>query len=145
MITQRIRELLDSNRVLLHRAGWFFAGAFVNYGVNAGLYATLHYRLGLSHYVAYLASLACAMAALFVWNYTVNFRTGRSWQGALSRYLLVQAGTFLVNYSIVAALHHFQIGVWWLNIFFAQCAPALLKFLLYHKWVFPHHQDNEDA
>lgn len=139
MILQRLKDLWTANRVLAERAAWYLAGGFVNYGINAPLYALLYYRAQLPHGVAYLISLACAMAALFVWNYKLNFRTQRTWQGALPRYLAVQGVIFILNYSIVFVLHHFDLGVWWLNILFAQFVPTGLKFLLYHKWVFPEH------
>jgi putative flippase GtrA len=140
MNLEQIKDLWTKNRVILERAGWYVAGGFVNYAINAGLYAALYYHLGLPHGVAYLISLACAMAALFIWNYKVNFRTQRTWQGALPRYLLVQAVMFLANYSIVFALHHLRLGIWWVNILFAQLFPGVFKFIVYHAWVFPHRQ-----
>ena len=89
--------------------------------------------------------MAVSTSVFFVWNYFFNFRTDSRKRDALVRYLLAVGLMWLLSSTLLGWLKHqnfnwhvdigrFQLD---LDIVATQFALSGLKFLLYHKWVFP--------
>lgn len=123
----------------IQRRGFFFAiGGLVSYALNLLPYKLLTLGFSWSHLPAYAVSLTFVTVLMFFWNYRINFPTPEAWAGCAGRYLSTTAGAWAANFLLVAGLRHF-IPVE-LAIFIVGFLIALCKFLIYHRWVFPHRQ-----
>jgi len=120
------------------RAVFFALGGLVSYGLNLVPYKLLTLGLSWAHFPAYAVSLTFVTGLMFFWNYRINFPTPEAWAGCAGRYLSTTAGAWIANFLAVAALRHLLPVE--LAIFIVGFLVALCKFLIYHRWVFPHRQ-----
>jgi putative flippase GtrA len=117
----------------------FGLGGLFSYGLNVGAFLLLRKKLGLTEEVAYAISLGCVTGATFTWGYFVNFRTNRPLHDCASRYVLVQACCFGLNYAIAQTGFNLFPERPKLVILATLVFIAALKFGAYHFWVFPAH------
>ncbi len=124
---------------------WFLAGASVNYLLIRTPFKWLQTHTDLPLLGISACSIGVGATFFFVWNYFINFRGDSRKRDALPRYLgavLVMSAlstgllTFLKQHDNHMA---FSIGRFALDldIVATQFFLSGLKFVLYHKWVFP--------
>jgi putative flippase GtrA len=122
---------------LFFRLLWFGAGGVLSYTLNVSCFLLLTRHLGLSQRVAYACSLALITGVTFGWSYLVNFRTSRSLQSCLKRYV----ATLVICYGLNYLMAHVAFAFWpdkpKLIILVVLVIIAGVKFLIYHWWVFP--------
>jgi hypothetical protein len=136
---RHVRQLLHS-RIL-----WFLAGAGLNYLLISTPFKWLETHTTLPRLAVSACSLAVAASFFFVWNYFVNFRSNARKRDALPRYvsavilMLMLSSVTLTTLKSFNAHLAFSIGrmALDLDIVATQFFLSGLKFLLYHKWVFP--------
>jgi putative flippase GtrA len=122
------------------RLGWFAVGGALSVVLNWTIYSLVHRQLAQPSWLALAVSLTCVTALFSSWNYVVNFRTGRRFQSATARYLVVVAICWLANYVFVLlAIREFgrTIATEFLVLATVQVLVSGAKFLLYHWWVYP--------
>ena len=124
---------------------WFMAGSVANYLLILLPFKWLKMHTGLPLLAISACSIGVSASFFFVWNYFINFRGDSRKRDALPRYL----GAVLLMSALSTGLltllkqhdHHmaFSVGKYALDldIVATQFFLAGLKFLLYHKWVFP--------
>jgi len=124
---------------------WFLAGATVNYLLIATPFKWLKAHTDLPTLAISACSIGTGATFFFIWNYFINFRGDTRKRDALPRYLaavLVMSAlssgllTFLKQHDahMAFAVGRFPLD---LDIVATQFFLAGLKFVLYHKWVFP--------
>ena len=130
---------------LRSRIFWFLAGAVLNYLLISTPFKWLRANTDLSVWVIAPCSLAVSATFFFSWNYFVNFRTDSRKRDALARYVTAVCLMWLLSSTLLALLKQFNAHYSFnvgaipldLDIVATQFFLAWLKFLLYHKWVFP--------
>jgi hypothetical protein len=130
---------------LRSRLLWFAAGAGLNYVLIATPFGWLRAHTVWPIWVISASSVAVGTAFFFAWNYFVNFRTEASGRTVVGRYVSAVLLLWLLSSAMLTALKHvdahlaFNIGgtALDLDVVATQCFLSGLKFLLYHKWVFP--------
>ena len=121
---------------LINRLLFFVVGGLLSFCLNLIPYKFFTGELHWTHNTAYAVSLTFVTLLMFFWNYRVNFPTARQWHECAQRYLTATAVAWTANFLLVGWLktHVPVTGA----IFVVGFVIALLKFVLYHSWVFPH-------
>jgi putative flippase GtrA len=135
----------ERRRHFRSRVFWFFAGGAISYVLIATPFRLLQTHTALPVWALSACSIGVSTTFFFVWNYTVNFRTDARKRDALPRYLIAVTVVWLLSSTTLTVLKHVdaQLGVHLgsipldLDIVGTQVLLSGLKFLLYHKWVFP--------
>lgn len=134
-----MKSLLNTHRTILQRGAVFVAGGLVSYVLNLIPYKLLRHFAGWPHDPAYAASLTWVTVLMFFWNYRVNFPTKQHWKLCASRYVTSVLIAWALNFFSVRLIKE------WLPvsvaIFIIGFVIAVLKFGLYHWWVFPHREE----
>lgn len=139
-------ELVQQRKQALRsRLFWFVAGASVNYLLIATPFKWLDKNTDLPDLAVSACSIGVGTSFFFFWNYFINFRGDARKREALPRYLtavccmwLLSSATLTIlkslNFHMALTLGRFPID---LDIVATQFFLSGLKFVLYHKWVFP--------
>ena len=130
---------------LRSRFFWFLAGAGVNYLLISTPFKLLDKHTELPIWAIAACSMAVSTSFFFCWNYFINFRTHRRKRDALARYVCAVFVMWLLSSTTLALLKSFDAQMKFnlgrfaldLDIVATQFFLSWLKFLLYHKWVFP--------
>jgi putative flippase GtrA len=130
---------------LRSRFFWFLAGAGVNYLLIATPFKWLTKHTALPIWAISACSLGVSATFFFGWNYFINFRTDARKRDALPRYIAAVLCMWAASSATLTVLKHFDahlslsIGRFPLDldVIATQFFLSGLKFLLYHKWVFP--------
>jgi GtrA-like protein len=138
---------------LRSRVFWFLAGAGVNYLLIVTPFKWLTKHTSMPILAISGCSFGVSTSFFFVWNYFINFRTDARKRDALARYLTAVACMWASSSAILAGLKHIDlhpilsVGRFSLgldrDIIATQFCLSGIKFLLYHKWVFPVAQGEE--
>lgn len=120
-----------------HRLVMFGMGGALSYVLNTAVFLLLHRSAGLSEEIAYAVSLTLMTVITYSWSYWINFRTSRSFRSCLPRYLATMAIGYTLNYTLVQVGFNLWPGRQKLIILIVMALVAVLKFVIYHKWVFP--------
>ncbi len=126
---------------LLSRIFWFGVGGGLSVAINWTIYYIFQERLGWPRGEAFAVSLSVVTFVFAIWNYRINFRTTRGFRECLVRYLVAIAFCFALNYLIaIAGIKHLATAKWmeYAVIAVTQVGVSGVKFLLYHRWVYPH-------
>ena len=123
----------------------FLVGAGLNYVVISTPFKFLRLHTALPIIAISGASMTVSVTFFFFWNYFVNFRTASRKRSALARYLAAVGcmwalSTCTLTFLKSLNLHYGFMAVIFpldLDIITTQACLAGLKFVLYHKWVFP--------
>jgi hypothetical protein len=140
-----VRAVPRRPQSLRSRLFWFAAGAGVNYLLIATPFTWLSANTRFPIWAISACSVGFSSVFFLAWNYFVNFRTEASRPLVLARYLSAVVVLWLLSSAVLTALKHvdarlaFDIGgtALDLDIIGTQCFLSGLKFLLYHRWVFP--------
>lgn len=132
-------------QALRQRLFWFFAGAGVNYLLIATPLKYLQQHTDLPVWGRSSISMAVSATFFFLWNYFVNFRTDSRKRDAFARYLTAVIILWAASSAILTAFQHYnanlslKIGSYPVNldVVATQAWFGWLKFIIYHKWVFP--------
>ena len=135
----------ERRRQLLRRLFWFGAGAGVSYLLIATPFRLLETHTALPVWAVSACSIGVSTTFFFVWNYTINFPTRARKRDALARYLAAVTLIWVLSSTTLTILKHVHVGldlaigpaVLDMDIVATQVLLSGLKFLLYHKWVFP--------
>jgi len=125
---------------LPERLGWFLVGGLLSVSLNYGPFEFLRSVAHLPEWAALAISLTIATTVFAIWNYKVNFRTGSGFGECLPRYLAALLVCTGISYLItLTGIKHWGQGkvMAFLIMFTVQTGVAGLKFVLYHKWVYP--------
>lgn len=127
---------------LLQRVFWFGVGGGLSVVLNIGPFHWMQKHTSLSHGASLAISLTCVTIIFSIWNYFLNFRTQRGFRECQVRYLTAVAFCYLLTYSIaLTGIKHWAGGNQWFAdaiVAATQIAVSGVKFLLYHRWVYPH-------
>lgn len=115
----------------------FGLGGLLSYVLNTGVFVALRTRAHLSEEVAYAVSLTLMTMVTFSWSYWVNFRTSQSLRSCLPRYLAAIGVCYALNYALAQTGFNLWPSRPKLVILVVMAVIALVKFFIYHKWVFP--------
>ncbi len=115
------------------RLFWYGVAGVVTIALNSALYAYFHDGRGWANYQAYAMSLGLLNLLQFPWSYFVGFRTREHWTVSARRQCLV----LVVNYGLVVALQEFFPAFEKTIIVGVQVVIAVVKFVVYHYWVYP--------
>lgn len=134
-----------AKRALWTRLFWFFAGAGVNYLLIATPFKYLKAHSDLSTGSIAACSMAVSATFFFLWNYFINFRSDSRKRDALARYLAAVVALWAISSLILSTFKRFDahmsvtLGKYPLDldIVATQACFGWLKFIVYHKWVFP--------
>ena len=134
-----------SPQQLRWRALWFAVGAILNYLLIATPFRWLTLHTTLPVWAISACSVGVATAFFFVWNFFVNFKTASRVRTVLPRYVATVTAMWLVSTAVLTALKQFDAGLSLAvgplsldaDVVGTQVALAGVKFVLYHKWVFP--------
>ncbi|MGV3530764.1 MAG: GtrA family protein [Chthoniobacteraceae bacterium] len=136
---------------LRSRFFWFVAGAAVNYTLISVPFKWLKQNTDLPIFAVSALSVGVGVTFFFLWNYFVNFRTDSRKRDALARYITAVAIMWALSATTLTILKHFNAQMAFsllgripldLDIVATQFFLAGIKFLLYHKWVFPLPKDD---
>ena len=109
----------------------------VTIALNPALFALFHDVLGWVNWLAYAVSLTLINVLQFLWSYFVGFRTRDRWTTSARR----QGTTLLIfnalNYALVVALQAVVPAYEKAVIVGVQVVIAVVKFVVYHSWVYP--------
>jgi hypothetical protein len=130
---------------LRSRVFWFFAGAAVNYLLIATPFKWLRTHTSLPIWGISACSMGVSASFFFTWNYFINFRTDSRKRDALKRYVAAVICMWAASSALLSILKHynahlaFSIGRFPLDldVVATQFFLSGIKFVLYHKWVFP--------
>lgn len=117
----------------------------MNYLIIATPFKWLHAHTELPLWGISACSLGISTTFFFIWNYFINFRSNTRKRDALPRYLGAVALMWALSTATLTLLksrdlgHAFAVGHFALDldIVATQFFLSGLKFMLYHKWVFP--------
>ena len=146
MQAHSIRVVPKQKQQLRSRIFWFLAGAAVNYTLIVVPFKWLQKNTDLPIFAISAASVGVGVSFFFAWNYFVNFRTDSRKRDALARYVTAVALMWVLSATTLTILKHFNAHMAFsllgrlpidLDIVATQFFLAGIKFLLYHKWVFP--------
>ncbi len=140
-----ISEPRDQRQKVRNRLVWFLAGAGVNYLLISTPFKYLSAHTTLPVWAIAACSLAVSTSFFFGWNYFINFRTNVRKRDALGRYLLAVGVMWLLSSGTLTLFKHYDAHLAMnlgrfpldLDIIATQFLFSGLKFVLYHKWVFP--------
>ncbi len=138
--TPALGEPKQAKQPLVARLGFFVLGGLGSTALNKSILSVTQH-LGWPLAAGYAASASSTAVIFFLWSYFINFRTSRVWKDCLGRYMTVFLFSLLMNYLLgLCGLKHFGSRglVGFLVIGCVQSFTGLIKFLLYHFWVFPH-------
>jgi len=125
---------------LIERILWFAIGGLCSTAANFAIYEFLFCFLGLATWVALALSLTIVTIFLSIWNYRVNFRTDKKWIDCLPKFLAVVLSGWSLSY-LLTLLGISELGRTSVERFFVflfvQGGVSLLKFFLYHFYVYP--------
>lgn len=131
---------MEKHQSIVSRLLWFAVGGGLSVGINASIFFLLRDRLGWPASGALAVSLVVVTTVFAIWNYRLNFRTSRDWRECLARYLAAVGFCFALNYAIgltgIQQLGSTPLRVF-LVLFTVQVLVSGVKFLLYHRWVYP--------
>jgi putative flippase GtrA len=124
---------------------WFLAGAGVNYLLIATPFKWLKGNTELPIWAIAACSIGVSTSFFFCWNYFINFRTDSRKRDALRRYLTAVVCMWAMSSITLTVLKSFNAQMAFslgnipldLDIVATQFFLSWLKFILYHKWVFP--------
>jgi putative flippase GtrA len=145
-------EMAAERQPLRSRLLWFGVGAVLNYI----LIATLYKWVSGWHWPAWVAS-ACSVGVatsfLFAWNVLVNFRSERKAKTALPRYVAAVVFMWICSSAVLTLLKRIDMNLASslggiqldFDVIGMQCFLAVLKFTIYHKWVFPSSRTDFDV
>ena len=130
---------------LRSRLFWFGAGAVLNYLLISTPFNWLLTHTSLPIWAISASSVGVSTGLLFIWNYFVNFRTDIRDRMVLVRYAVAVVVLWALSSAVLTALKHIDARLAFnvagtavdFDIIGTQCVLGGLKFLLYHKWVFP--------
>lgn len=125
---------------LPERLGWFLVGGLLSNSLNYAPFEFLRSVLHFSEWGALAISFTFATTVFAIWNYKVNFRTSSGFRECLPRYLAVLLICTGISYLItLAGIKQWGQGklMAFLIMFSVQTPIAALKFVVYHKWVYP--------
>lgn len=131
----RVGGLLRRPTIL--RLMLFGLGGVLSYLLNTGVFVALRTRAGLTEEIAYAFSLTIMTTVTFSWSYFVNFRTSQSLRSCLPRYLAAIGVCYALNYALAQTGFNLWPSKPKLVILVVMAVIALVKFFIYHKWVFP--------
>jgi hypothetical protein len=134
-----------SRQTTRQRVFWFLVGAVVNYLLISTPFKYLEANTGLPIWARSALSLAVSTSFFFVWNYFVNFRTDSRKRDAFARYVTAVIVLWAISSALLTAFKSFKGGLAFqlgkfpidLDIVTLQLCFGWLKFIVYHKWVFP--------
>ncbi len=117
----------------------------MNYLIIATPFKWLHAHTELPLWGISACSLGISTTFFFIWNYFINFRSNTRKRDALPRYLGAVTLMWALSTATLTLLksrdlgHAFAVGHFALDldIVATQFFLSGLKFMLYHKWVFP--------
>ncbi|MCE9609050.1 MAG: hypothetical protein K8R23_02365 [Chthoniobacter sp.] len=116
---------------------WYGVAAVVTIPLNPALFALFHDVLGWVNYAAYAVSLTLVNVLQFLWSFFIGFRTHESWTTSARRQGVALVVFNLLNYALVIVLQAvfpmFEKAI----IVGVQVAVAIVKFVVYHYWVYP--------
>ena len=147
VVTKRKQQLRS-------RFFWFVAGAAVNYTLISIPFKWLKQNTELPIFAMSALSVGVGVTFFFGWNYFVNFRTDSRKRDALARYITAVILMWGLSATTLTILKHFNAQMAFsllgripldLDIVATQFFLAGIKFLLYHKWVFPLPKDTPAA
>ena len=131
---------MEKHQPLLSRLFWFGVGGAMSVAINWTIYYVFAGRLGWPKGQAFAVSLGVVTLVFAIWNYRINFRTDHGFRECLARYLVAIAFCFALNYGItLSGIKHFgttkvlEYGI----IAVVQVLVSGVKFVLYHRWVYP--------
>jgi hypothetical protein len=126
---------------LVNRIGFFILGGLGTSSFNKGVLSLTQHFWHWHVAAGFALSAASTAVVAFLWSYFINFRTSRAWKNCIGRYLTCFLLALLITYLIgVCGLKKFgSTGfVGFSVIVIVQSFTGVIKFLLYHYWVFPH-------
>ena len=139
---------MDAKQSFGSRVFWFGVGGALSVCLNFGPFEWLTGRGGLPNWAALAISLTFVTALFSVWNYHINFRTARRWRDCLPRYLGALTACWMISYLLTLTGIKELGGSRFsrlLIFFFVQSGVSLVKFALYHYWVYPRHSGENPA
>src|SRR5581483_7527679 len=98
-------------KILFWRIFWFFAGSGVNYLLISTPFHWLKAHTAMPTWAISACSTAASTSLLFLWNYTVNFRTNLRKRDALPRYLAAVGCMWLLQAITLTFLKSFNAGL----------------------------------
>jgi len=137
----------SKSQSLASRLFWFVVGGVLSVCLNFGPFEWMTHA-GLPNWAALAISLTFVTTLFSIWNYQLNFRTSRRFRDCLPRYLGALALCWLVSYLLtLSGIREFGTTrlVRFLIFFFVQSGVSVIKFSLYHFWVYPRHAGDEHA
>lgn len=133
---------------IVSRLFWFGVGGFISVAINWSIYFVFHYQLAWPKWVALAISLTTVTVVFSLWNYFINFRTGREFHECMVRYLAAVGFCYVLNYGIaltgIKQIGHTKL-LEFLVLTVVQVLVSGVKFLLYHHWVYPRHDHDEST
>ena len=131
---------MEKHQSILSRVFWFGVGGGMSVAINWTIYYIFEGRLGWPKAQAFAVSLGVVTLVFAIWNYRINFRTDHGFRECLARYLVAIAFCFALNYGIaLSGIKYFgttkvlEYGI----IAVVQVLVSGVKFMLYHRWVYP--------
>lgn len=131
-----VNALPSTYHPIIRRGAMSIVGGLLSYVLNLAPYLLLTRVFAWKHDPAYAVSLTWVTVLMFVWNYRVNFPTPSHWRGCAVRYVVALASSWIINFVLVGLARHVMSAP--LAIFLVGGFVAVLKFGVYHWWVFPH-------
>ena len=131
----------EKKQTIAARLLWFAVGGGLSTGINAGIFTFAKSICHWPDWQGYALSLSVVTVVNSFWNYFVNFRTSAAWRECLPRYLGVVALGTAINYGVtLAGFRQLDASAWMKVAIIAlvQGGTSVLKFGLYHYWVYPH-------
>jgi hypothetical protein len=147
------REATKAKKALHQRLFWFLAGAGVNYLLISTPFNYLKTHTALGVGVISACSMGVSASFFFLWNYFINFRTDSRKRDALARYLTAVVVLWAISSLVLWTFKQFDAHMSLrlgskaidLDIVATQACFGWLKFIIYHKWVFPVAKDEPPA
>ncbi len=145
METTADHPVTERQKQVRWRIFWFLAGAVINYVLISTPLHWLKNHTNLPEWLRVGCSVGMSTWLLFLWNYSVNFRTDLRKRDALPRYLAAVVVMWILSSTTLWLLKqynaHYFLSIFGqpldLDIIATQGLLAGLKFPLYHKWAFP--------
>lgn len=142
-----VTTLLLQNKKIFLRLFWFAIGGFCSVATNFIVYECLFALFGLPSWLALAVSLIIVTCLLSIWNYKVNFQTDKSWIDCFPRFLAVVVSGLFLSYifTLMGILEMGHSRFERFSIFLVvQGGVSLLKFFVYHKFVYPYPETSNE-
>lgn len=139
---------MPEKQPITSRIFWYVVGGLLSVCLNFAPFEWLTARAGLPNWMALAMSLTFVTALFSIWNYHINFRTHRNFFDCLPRYLAALGTCWLISYLLtLTGIKQFGTTrvLRFLVFFFVQSGVSLIKFALYHYWVYPRHPGDTTA